>query len=79
MSIKLRQTAEAYMSLGNVSSPRVNEQHFRRAIELLRAAASIEGYSLNPYLQQYEPCRPERITLLTPCRYLDDYGRYLDD
>jgi hypothetical protein len=40
------------MSLGNVSSPRVNEQHFRRALQLLRAASQIAGYSLSRYLQQ---------------------------
>ncbi|KAK5172348.1 uncharacterized protein LTR77_003987 [Saxophila tyrrhenica] len=57
-----QQTAEAYMSLGNASSPRVNERFFRRALQLLRAASQIEGYSLSRYLQQY----------------LDDYGRLLD-
>lgn len=46
-------TAEAYMSLGNVTSPRSNQHHFTRALQLLRAANSIEGYQLNRYLQQY--------------------------
>ncbi|KAK3054345.1 hypothetical protein LTR09_004613 [Extremus antarcticus] len=55
----LAKTAEAYMSLGNASSPRTNEQYFRRALQLLRAASELEGYTLSRYLQQY----------------LDDYGR----
>lgn len=40
------------MSLGNTSSPRVNERLFRRALQLLRAASQIEGYALSRYLQQ---------------------------
>ncbi|PPJ61032.1 hypothetical protein CBER1_01985 [Cercospora berteroae] len=58
----LATTAEAYMSLGNVTSPRNNQQHFTRALQLLRAANSIEGYQLNRHLQQY----------------LERYGRYID-
>ncbi|KAM3419854.1 hypothetical protein BST61_g3183 [Cercospora zeina] len=58
----LATTAEAYMSLGNVSSPRSNQQQFTRALQLLRAADSIEGYRLNHYLEQY----------------LQKYGRYID-
>lgn len=58
----LTTAAEAYMSLGNTSSPRTNERYFRRALQLLRAATSIPGYTLSRYLQQY----------------LDDYGRLLD-
>ncbi|KAK3635786.1 hypothetical protein LTR56_014492 [Elasticomyces elasticus] len=58
----LATTAEAYMSLGNASSPRTNEQYFRRALQLLRAATTIQGYTLSRYLQQY----------------LDDYGRLLE-
>jgi hypothetical protein len=46
------QTAEAYMSLGNTTSPRNNEQYFRRALQYLRAASNVEGYSLSRYLQQ---------------------------
>lgn len=46
-------TAEAYMSLGNVSSPRSNEGQFRRALQLLRAASMIPGYTLSRYLRQY--------------------------
>lgn len=41
------------MSLGNTSSPRTNEQYFRRALQLLRAAAAIPNYTLTRYLQQY--------------------------
>ncbi|EME38334.1 hypothetical protein DOTSEDRAFT_140392 [Dothistroma septosporum NZE10] len=48
----LAMTAEAYMSIGNASSPRVNEQYFRRALQLLRAATEIEGYSLSTHLKQ---------------------------
>lgn len=50
------------MSFGNVSSPRINEQYFRRAVQLLRAATTIPGYTLGHYLQQY----------------LNDYGRLLE-
>ena len=50
------------MSLGNASSPRINENQFRRALHLLRAATTIPGYTLSRYLQQY----------------LDDYGRLLE-
>lgn len=58
----LATSAEAYMSIGNASSPRMNEQYFRRALQLLRAATEVDGYSLATYLQQY----------------LDDYGRLVD-
>ncbi|RMZ14824.1 hypothetical protein D0862_01891 [Hortaea werneckii] len=43
--------AEAYLSLGKVSSPRINERYFRRALQLLGAAAAIRGFSLSPDLQ----------------------------
>lgn len=46
------QAAEAYMSLGNVSSPRTNEQHFRRALQLLQRASQTEGYKLPGHLQK---------------------------
>ncbi|KAK4628978.1 hypothetical protein CLAFUW4_08033 [Fulvia fulva] len=48
----LATSAEAYMSIGNASSPRMNEQYFRRALQLLRAATEVDGYSLATYLQQ---------------------------
>ena len=50
--LTIYQAAEAYMSLGNASSPRTNEQQFRRALQLLRAATAIPGYTLGRYLQQ---------------------------
>ncbi|KAI6866776.1 hypothetical protein KC343_g14249 [Hortaea werneckii] len=45
--------AEAYLSLGKVSSPRINERYFRRALQLLGAAAAIRGFSLSPDLQSF--------------------------
>ncbi|RMY24242.1 hypothetical protein D0867_01511 [Hortaea werneckii] len=45
--------AEAYLSLGKVSSPRVNERYFRRALQLLGAAAAIRGFTLSPDLQSF--------------------------
>ncbi|KAF2739116.1 hypothetical protein EJ04DRAFT_427519 [Polyplosphaeria fusca] len=44
--------AEAYMSLGNVSSVRINEQYFHEALGYLRAAAEIQDYTLPNHLQQ---------------------------
>ncbi|OQO00517.1 hypothetical protein B0A48_13867 [Cryoendolithus antarcticus] len=46
-------TAESYMSLGNVSSPRVNEDYYRRAVRLLRAATLLPDYTLSRYLSGY--------------------------
>ncbi|KAI6811353.1 hypothetical protein KC367_g4165 [Hortaea werneckii] len=45
--------AEAYLSLGKVSSPRINERYFRRALQLLGAAAAIRGFTLSPDLQSF--------------------------
>ncbi|KXT10518.1 hypothetical protein AC579_2359 [Pseudocercospora musae] len=59
----LATAAEAYMSLGNTSSPRINQQYYRRAIQLLQAATSIPGYTLSRYLQMY----------------LDEYGKLLEE
>lgn len=53
MLLTFPKTAESYMSLGNVSSPRSNEEQFRRSLQLLRAASMIPGYALSRYLQQY--------------------------
>ncbi|KAI9813062.1 MAG: hypothetical protein M1827_004282 [Pycnora praestabilis] len=53
--------AEANMSLGNVSYQNTNEQYFRQALQYLRRASDIPGYTLSQYLQQY----------------LDDYSRLL--
>lgn len=47
------QTAEAYMSMGNVSSPRANFQYFRQAIHYLRRASSAREYTLPAHLQRY--------------------------
>lgn len=43
------------MSLGNVSSPVVGEQHFVQAIRHLRRAQAIPGFTLSIYLQEYVP------------------------
>ncbi|KAI9885197.1 MAG: hypothetical protein M1823_003000 [Watsoniomyces obsoletus] len=55
-------TAEAYMSLGNVTSARMAEEHFISALRYLRRARQVPDYALAPYLQ----------------RYLDDYGRLVE-
>ncbi|KAF2436514.1 hypothetical protein EJ08DRAFT_655504 [Tothia fuscella] len=55
-------TAEAYMSLGNVSYSGVNEEYFRQAILYLRRASDVSGFPLPSHLQ----------------RYLEDYGRFVD-
>ncbi|GAB7332081.1 hypothetical protein MBLNU13_g03969t1 [Cladosporium sp. NU13] len=55
----LAKAAEAYMSIGNVSGPRTNQQYFRRALQLLQRASDVEDYALPGHLQ----------------KYLDDYGR----
>ncbi|KAF2154665.1 hypothetical protein K461DRAFT_266055 [Myriangium duriaei CBS 260.36] len=47
----LSRAAEAYISLGNTSSPRVNQRYYRRAIHLLRRALEL-GYTLGSSLQQ---------------------------
>ncbi|KIW07629.1 uncharacterized protein PV09_01575 [Verruconis gallopava] len=54
--------AEAYMSLGNVSSPRDGEALFTQAIYYLRQASRIPGYPLPAHLQ----------------KWLDDYGRWVN-
>ncbi|GAD94358.1 predicted protein [Paecilomyces variotii No. 5] len=54
--------AESFMSLGNVSYPGTRIQHFTQAIEYLRMAEAIPGYSLpthlSQYLQEYGPLIP---------------------
>jgi hypothetical protein len=52
-SLTLGQAAEAYMSLGNVSSTRVNEQYFHEALEYLCIANEIADYVLPAHLKQY--------------------------
>ena len=41
------------MSLGNVSSTRVNGHHFHEALAYLRRASEIPDYELPTHLQQY--------------------------
>lgn len=48
----IAQAAEAYMSLGNASSPRTNEAHYRRALHFLRQSSTIQGYALPRHLQK---------------------------
>ena len=43
--------AEAFMSLGNVSSPRMNGQYFQQALAYLRTANELPGYVLPLHLQ----------------------------
>ncbi|KAL1860865.1 hypothetical protein Plec18170_001379 [Paecilomyces lecythidis] len=45
--------AESFMSLGNVSYHDTRIQHFTQAIEYLRMAEAIPGYSLPTHLSQY--------------------------
>ena len=40
------------MSLGNVSSPRVAEEHFVRALRYLRRASGVADYTLASHLQR---------------------------
>ncbi|GAB7364423.1 hypothetical protein MBLNU230_g4964t1 [Neophaeotheca triangularis] len=58
--------AEAYMSLGNVSGPRASEPHFKRAVQLLRAASAVPGYTLPAHLQQYGSMLNEAQPTPTP-------------
>ena len=60
-----KQAAEAYISLGNVSSDRINEQYFRQALYYLRRANEIPGYTLCTALQQYVPSLP----FLDTCKF----------
>lgn len=46
------QAAEAFMSLGNVTSPRVHTRYFRHAMAHLRSATDLDGYALPVHLQQ---------------------------
>ncbi|KAF1951924.1 hypothetical protein CC80DRAFT_423781 [Byssothecium circinans] len=52
----LATAAEAYMSLGNVSSARINEPYYHQALSYLRKASEASDYSLPTHLQQYVPC-----------------------
>jgi hypothetical protein len=64
------QAAEAYMSLGNVSYARVNEDYFRQAIHFLRRASDTPGFPLPSHLQRQDASRSllsvnERMKSLT--------------
>ncbi|KAG0638657.1 hypothetical protein HOY80DRAFT_152900 [Tuber brumale] len=45
--------AEAYISLGNVSSTRDSRPHFEAALDALRTAERFQGYTLPAHLTQY--------------------------
>ncbi|KAI5366247.1 hypothetical protein Slin15195_G077690 [Septoria linicola] len=60
--VDVAQKADACISMGNVSPPRHEQQYFRRAIELLRAATSLDDPNLDRHLREF----------------LDYYGRYVD-
>jgi hypothetical protein len=62
VELTIIQAAEAYMSLGNVSSPRTNEQYFRRALQLLQRASQVQGYSLPRHLQKLVPIDDSDVT-----------------
>jgi TPR repeat protein len=46
------QAAEAYMSLGNVTSSRSNDRYFQQAMAYLREAAELGDYRLPAHLEQ---------------------------
>ncbi|KAG9188118.1 hypothetical protein G6011_02041 [Alternaria panax] len=49
----LSTAAEAFMSLGNITSVMVNGRYFQQAIAYLRAARDTPNYFLSPHLEQY--------------------------
>ncbi|OWY43582.1 proliferating cell nuclear antigen [Alternaria alternata] len=59
----LSMAAEAFMSLGNITSVMANGRYFQQAIAYLRAARDTPNYFLSPHLEQY----------------LDGYGPLYDD
>ncbi|MCJ1411610.1 hypothetical protein MMC19_005701 [Ptychographa xylographoides] len=46
-------TAQAYISFANVSHPQTNEQYYQKALQVLRRAGQIQGYQIEPHLQQF--------------------------
>jgi hypothetical protein len=46
------QAAEANMSLGNVTSSRINDRYYRQAMAYLREASQMPGYQLPAHLAQ---------------------------
>jgi hypothetical protein len=65
--------AEAFMSLGNVTSPRVQDDYFRQAILHLQAAKELDSHSLPLHMQQYVTHYVVETKADGP-RYFDDYG-----
>ncbi|MCJ1402472.1 hypothetical protein MMC11_005692 [Xylographa trunciseda] len=47
------QSAEAFISFGNVSHPQRNEPYYQKALRLLRAASELEGYRIELHLQNF--------------------------
>jgi hypothetical protein len=76
--LTIYKAAEAYMSLGNVSSTRDGERLFRQAVLYLRQASDIPGYPLPAHLQRHV-CRAAHMWfLLISARWLDEYGHFVD-
>jgi hypothetical protein len=50
--LTILQAAEANMSLGNVTSSRINDRYYRQAMAYLREASQIPGYCLPAHLAQ---------------------------
>ena len=46
------QSAEAFISFGNVSDPQRNEAYYQKALRLLRSASEINGYQVEAHLQK---------------------------
>lgn len=71
--------AEANISLGSVSYSNTSEGYFHHALDYLRQATQIPGYSLSPSLQQYVflliVIRVASLADLSP-RFLASYGRF---
>ena len=67
------------MSLGNVSPTAAGEPLFRRAIEYLRRAEAIPGYTLSAHHQQQVFTSTDYRNIPTDIwiRYLEDFGRYV--
>lgn len=68
------------MSLGNVSYHDTRIQHFTQAIEYLRMAEAIPGYSLPTHLSQYAVSLIRDwsiVSMLIENRYLEEYGRLI--
>jgi hypothetical protein len=64
------------MSLGNVSSTRVNGEHFRDALGYLRRATETPNYELPIHLQQYVFFWSIRFTRLMFSDILTSTARY---